>query len=82
VHVPVYHPHAPRTGDHTPHSRLWASGAGLAANGTIGQGHVCDIAPTVLALLDVAAPAGLDGRALLDRTKFRGAPAMAAAPLA
>jgi predicted AlkP superfamily phosphohydrolase/phosphomutase len=82
VHVPVYHPHAPRTGDHTPHSRLWASGAGLAANGTIGQGHVCDIAPTVLALLDVAAPAGLDGRALLDRTQFRGAPAMAAAPLA
>ena len=26
VHVPVHHPHAPRSGDHTTHSRLWASG--------------------------------------------------------
>jgi predicted AlkP superfamily phosphohydrolase/phosphomutase len=82
VHVPVYHPHAPRTGDHTAHSRLWACGEGVDASGAIGRGHVCDIAPTVLALLDVAPSADLDGRSLLDWKASHGAPATAAAPLA
>ena len=26
VHAPVYHPHAPRSGDHTVNSQLWVSG--------------------------------------------------------
>jgi predicted AlkP superfamily phosphohydrolase/phosphomutase len=64
VHVPAYHPHAPRTGDHTPHSRLWAGGAHVDSRAPRGSGHVCDIAPTVLALLGVALPADLDGAPL------------------
>ncbi len=64
VHVPVYHPHAPRSGDHTPHSRLWASGVGVGAPGPGGRGHVCDVAATVLDILGVSRPAGLDGQVL------------------
>ncbi len=67
VAVPAYHPHAPRTGDHTPHSRLWVSGAGVtrpAPGEPVGHGHVCDIAATVLHLLDVPAPKHADGKVL------------------
>jgi len=53
-----------RTGDHTPHSRLWAHGPGIAAGRSVKGGHVFDLAPTVLKLLDVPVPAGLDGSAL------------------
>jgi predicted AlkP superfamily phosphohydrolase/phosphomutase len=65
VHVPVYHPHAPRTGDHTPHSRLWLSGASLRPAVVGAPASVLDIAPTVLAALDVALPDWLDGRPLV-----------------
>jgi predicted AlkP superfamily phosphohydrolase/phosphomutase len=64
VDVPVYHPHSPRTGDHTAHSRCWASGPGVVTARAAEQGHVQDIAATVLALLGVEAPAGLDGKPL------------------
>ena len=64
VHVPVYHPHAPRSGDHTVNSQLWASGPGVVATGETGRGNVLDIAPTILAALDVALPEWLDGRPL------------------
>jgi predicted AlkP superfamily phosphohydrolase/phosphomutase len=53
-----------RTGDHTPHSRLWAHGPGIVAGRSVKGGHVLDLAPTVLELLDVPVPAGLDGSAL------------------
>lgn len=53
-----------RSGDHTPHSRLWAYGPGIAAGRSVKGGHVLDLAPTVLELLDVPVPAGLDGSAL------------------
>ena len=65
VHVPVYHPHAPRSGDHTPHSRCWASGQGVDPRAATADGHVCDIAATVLALLEVPLPSDLDGAPLL-----------------
>ena len=65
VHVPAYHPHAPRSGDHTPHSRCWASGPGLAPRAATGGGHVCDIAATALALLDVSLPPDRDGAPLV-----------------
>jgi hypothetical protein len=65
VHVPVYHPHAPRSGDHTVNSRLWASGPGLRPAGVPGAANVLDIAPTVLCTLGVALPDWLDGRPLL-----------------
>jgi predicted AlkP superfamily phosphohydrolase/phosphomutase len=64
VHVPVYHPHAPRSGDHTVNSQLWISGPGVTRAQQPGAGNVLDIAPTILAALDVELAAGLDGRAL------------------
>lgn len=64
VHAPIYHPHAPRSGDHTVNSQLWVSGPGVAGTRHTGSGNVLDIAPTILAALDVALPAWLDGRPL------------------
>jgi predicted AlkP superfamily phosphohydrolase/phosphomutase len=64
VHAPVYHPHAPRSGDHTVNSQLWASGPGIAGTREIGSGNVLDIASTILAALDVRLPEWLDGRPL------------------
>ena len=64
VHAPIYHPHAPRSGDHTVNSQLWVSGPGVAGTQHTGSGNVLDIAPTILAALDVALPAWLDGRPL------------------
>lgn len=64
VHAPVYHPHAPRSGDHTVNSQLWASGPGVVATREMGCGNVLDIAPTILAALDVTLPEWLDGRPL------------------
>jgi len=65
VHVPAHHPHAPRTGDHTPHSRLWVSGPSIHPAQVGGPANVVDIAPTVLAALGVGLPDGLDGRPLV-----------------
>ncbi|MGD8310270.1 MAG: alkaline phosphatase family protein, partial [Chromatiales bacterium] len=65
IHVPMYHPDYPRTGDHTPETRLWwLRGDGQPAPER-RQGHVLDIAPTVLKLLGVDAVADADGRALV-----------------
>lgn len=64
VHAPVYHPHAPRSGDHTVNSQLWASGPDVVATREMGCGNVLDIAPTILAALDVTLPEWLDGRPL------------------
>jgi hypothetical protein len=64
VYAPVYHPHAPRSGDHTVNSQLWASGPAIAASREKGGGNVLDIAPTILVALDVALPEWLDGRPL------------------
>jgi len=64
-----------RTGDHTAASRLWLCeppGAGPDGAGRDGAGRdggeasVLDGAPTVLSLLDVAAPAAMTGRSLLE----------------
>jgi hypothetical protein len=64
VYAPIYHPHAPRSGDHTVNSQLWASGPGVVDTRQSGAGNVLDIAPTILAALGVALPAWLDGRPL------------------
>jgi len=64
VHSSIYHPHAPRSGDHTVNSQLWASGTGLVGGQRIDPGNVLDIAPTILAALGVALPPWLDGRPL------------------
>jgi predicted AlkP superfamily phosphohydrolase/phosphomutase len=53
----------PRTGGHGDEARLWALGAGLPDGGVrLPDGDVLDVAPTVLRLLGVSAPHGLDGR--------------------
>jgi predicted AlkP superfamily phosphohydrolase/phosphomutase len=64
VHVPVYHPHAPRSGDHTVNSQLWIRGPGVVGAQATGYGNVLDIAPTILAALGVALPEWLDGKPL------------------
>lgn len=65
VHAPIYHPHAPRSGDHTTHSRLWMSGTTMQQ--PTRAANVLDIAPTVLRALDVPLPPWLDGQPLVDR---------------
>ena len=57
-----YGPDTPRSGDHTVESRLWAIGPGIAPGTRVEGGNVLDLAPTVLALLGVPAPDGLDGK--------------------
>lgn len=64
VYAPVYHPHAPRSGDHSVNSQLWISGPGIVGTPEAGSGNVLDIAPTILDALGVALPEWLDGRPL------------------
>lgn len=52
-----------RPGTHSPDGFLLASGAGIA-QGQSASGHLTDVAPTILRLLDLAPPAGLDGAPL------------------
>ena len=83
VHVPVHHPHAPRSGDHTTHSRLWISGPSLRPAAVGAPASVLDIAPTVLAVLGVALPDWLDGRPLVTSqppAELREPHAMAGVP--
>jgi predicted AlkP superfamily phosphohydrolase/phosphomutase len=61
-----YGPDTPRSGDHTVESRLWAMGPGFAPGARLEGGNVLDLAPTVLALLGVPEPEGLDGKPLAD----------------
>ena len=62
VHRPLYLHEKPRTGDHTPQSRLWIAGPGVPS--VTGQARAVDLAPTVLRLLNVAPAADLDGQAI------------------
>ena len=64
IHAPVYHPHAPRSGDHTVNSQLWVSGPGIEGCEQSSSGNVLDIAPTILAALEVELPSWLAGRPL------------------
>ena len=59
----------PRSGDHTPHTRLWAYGPAIPAGRTASGGHVLDLAPTVLELLDVPRPENLEGSPLRLRER-------------
>jgi predicted AlkP superfamily phosphohydrolase/phosphomutase len=54
----------PRSGEHTPNVRLWRIEPGIDEGGTVGGGHVRDVAPTVLELLSVPIPKDLDGKPL------------------
>jgi predicted AlkP superfamily phosphohydrolase/phosphomutase len=77
VHTPVYHRHAPRSGDHFPRAALWSSGPGVDRDVAPGKANVLDIAPTILRSLDVALPDWLDGRPLDCATHAHDAIALA-----
>jgi predicted AlkP superfamily phosphohydrolase/phosphomutase len=65
VRVPLHKPHLPRTGDHRGPTRVFAIGPRTATLATTGR--AIDVAPTVLDLADVPAPAWMRGRSLLCR---------------
>jgi predicted AlkP superfamily phosphohydrolase/phosphomutase len=56
----------PRTGDHTPESRLWIAGPGVVQGRD--EAHALDLAPSILQALHVPLPSWIDGRPVaLDR---------------
>ncbi|MBL8058238.1 MAG: hypothetical protein JNK29_16155 [Anaerolineales bacterium] len=67
-------------GSHRPDGVLIMAGPGVRGGGALGDAHLRDVAPTVLALLGEPAPADLDGRVLAEALqRGPGAPAAAAA---
>jgi len=64
VRVPLNRAYNPRTGDHTPVSRLWLRAPGIGAGAELPEANALDLAPTVLRLLDVPVPNWMDGRPL------------------
>jgi predicted AlkP superfamily phosphohydrolase/phosphomutase len=65
VHVPVFHPDMPRSGEHTPSSCLWVSGRGIKPAQPLQKANVLDVAPTVLLAMNVPVPHGLSGSPIL-----------------
>jgi hypothetical protein len=53
-----------RTGGHTPHGFLVASGRGVNRDALAGGASIYDLAPTILEGAEVEVPAHLDGKAL------------------
>jgi predicted AlkP superfamily phosphohydrolase/phosphomutase len=51
------------TGNHRPNAFVLARGPGISASAQLEQGHIVDLAPTILSLLGVDPPASLEGRA-------------------
>jgi hypothetical protein len=51
------------TGNHRPNAFVLARGPGVPARERLGQGHIVDLAPTILTLLGVDPPPSLEGRA-------------------
>ena len=51
------------TGNHRPNAFVAATGPRVVSNSLTNEGHIVDIAPTVLALLGVEAPAPFEGKA-------------------
>ncbi len=65
IRLPMNKPRNPRTGDHTPASRLWMSGPAAPTAFNVDRPRSVDVAPTIPGLLDVPLPAHVDGRDLL-----------------
>lgn len=64
IHVPLYHPNIPRSGDHTTQSRLWIRHSSVQAGTQLSDANVLDIAPTVLHLLGVPVPDEISGKVI------------------
>jgi predicted AlkP superfamily phosphohydrolase/phosphomutase len=62
VEVDVRRPDYRRSGDHTDASRVWIAPASGGAPHDVGEVDTLDLAPTLLALLDVPVPPTMDGR--------------------
>ena len=60
----VYQHWLPRTGDHTPHSTMWVVNGPFPGGARFDGGDVLDVGPTVLEMLDLTPPDGIDGRSL------------------
>lgn len=54
----------PRSGDHTPHSRMWVVNGPFEPGADYGGADVLDVGPTILGLLGLHAPTNIDGRDL------------------
>jgi predicted AlkP superfamily phosphohydrolase/phosphomutase len=50
------------TGNHRPNAFILARGPGIPASEQLEQGHIVDLAPTILTLLGVDPPRSLEGR--------------------
>jgi predicted AlkP superfamily phosphohydrolase/phosphomutase len=64
VRMPLEEHAFERSGDHTPESRIWVRGPGIAAGDKVDGGDVLDLAPTILGLVGVPVPEGLHGKPL------------------
>ena len=53
--------YASKSGTHRDHGIFLASGPGIRSGGTVADARIIDLAPTILALLDVPIPANMDG---------------------
>jgi predicted AlkP superfamily phosphohydrolase/phosphomutase len=60
-----------RSGEHTPHVRLWRVGPGVGNSEIVPGGRAIDVAPTVLYLLSVPLAPELEGRPLPLRAALR-----------
>lgn len=60
--VPPYRTSPYYTGNHRPNAFVAARGPRIRAGAALPDGHVADLAPTLLALLDVDPPIRFDGR--------------------
>jgi predicted AlkP superfamily phosphohydrolase/phosphomutase len=54
------------TGNHRPDAFLIARGPGIAEGGRLDGGHIVDLAPTLMTILEIDPPAHMDGRVLDD----------------
>jgi len=55
-----------RTGSHTLYGFLLGAGRGIAGPGVLPEGHIMDVAPTIMRLAGEPAQGDLDGRMLAD----------------
>jgi len=67
----------PLTGIHRLEGMLIAAGPGLAAGRRIEGAHIADLLPTILHLLELPVPQGLDGRVLVELWETPTAPQVA-----
>lgn len=66
--------YASKSGTHRDHGIFLASGPGIRRGQTVSDARIIDLAPTILALLDVPIPANMDGCVLEEIFSETGVP--------